>query len=397
MTTTSLPVASAIAARAVSLVLTPGEVARYSRHLLLPEVGIEGQKRLKAARVLVIGAGGLGSPISLYLAAAGVGVIGIVDHDRVDTSNLQRQILYAEADQGRLKAEAARDRLRASSAQTAIEIFTERLETDNAERILSSFDVIVDGTDNFSTRYLVNDACVLLGKPNVYGSIFRFDGQASVFYAPHGPCYRCLFPSPPPPGQVPSCAEGGVLGVLPAQIGSIQANEALKLILGIGTPLMGRFLTLDALSMRVDEFKIQRDPACPVCGKNPTITTLAASATAVSCELPVEKAMDGDLLAPETLNEWRQSGRAHVLVDVRSAAEHAICNIAGARLLPLPELEGNLASLDPEALIVLHCKAGGRSMTALNLLRAKGFKHLKSLDGGILRWIDVVDKTLTRY
>ncbi len=386
----NLPVTRAIAGRAAGLTLSAAETARYSRHLLLPEVGADGQKRLKAARMLVIGAGGLGSPVSLYLAAAGVGTLGIVDHDTVDASNLQRQILYTERDQGRSKAEAARERLTALSSHTQIEIFTERLDASNVERLLSPYDIIIDGTDNFSTRYLVNDACVFLGKPNVYGSIFRFDGQASVFYTPHGPCYRCLFPSPPPPGQVPSCAEGGVLGVLPAQIGSIQANEAIKLALGVGESLMGRLLTLDALAMRVDEFKFRRDPACPVCGTSPTITTLVDSD--VACALPA-----GDLIAPEALRDWRVTGKDHVLIDVRSPAERDICAIEGSVLIPLPELEGRLGSLDPARTTVLHCKSGARSMTALQLLRGKGFRDLRSLDGGILGWIGAVDKSLSKY
>lgn len=386
-----LPVTAAVSRRAEGETLTSAETTRYSRHLLLPEVGADGQKRLKASRILVIGAGGLGSPVSLYLTAAGVGTIGLVDHDTVDTSNLQRQILYKEADAGRSKAVAARERLQSLSSAVNVEVHEERLDATNAERLLSAYDVIVDGTDNFPTRYLVNDACVFLGKPNVYGSIFRFDGQASVFYPPHGPCYRCLFPSPPPAGQVPSCAEGGVLGVLPAQIGAIQATEALKLVLGIGEPLLGRLLTLDALSMKVDEFKVRRDDDCPVCGKAPTITSLVE--TPLVCEVPAI----GAELAVATLKSWRDTAKPHLLVDVRSAAERAICAIEGSTHMPVSDIAKRVAELPRDRPVVLHCKSGARSLQALQALEAQGLTNAMSLKGGILHWIDEIEPFLSKY
>ncbi len=393
-----LPVASTIAERAQGLTLEPAEAARYSRHLLLPEVGVEGQKRLKAARIVVIGAGGLGSPVSLYLAAAGVGTLGLVDFDVVDTSNLQRQVLYSDRDAGRPKLEAAKERLSALSPRTTFNLHAERLDATNVERILAPYDIVVDGTDNFATRFLVNDACVFLGKPNVYGSIFRFDGQASLFYAPHGPCYRCLFPAPPPPGQVPSCAEGGVLGVLPAQIGALQATEALKLALGIGTPLMGRLVTYDALDLGFQELRFGKDPDCPVCGAHPSITTVQESA--VSCALPQAAPAVPEILVADLARRLRQ-GEKLTLVDVRAAAEAAICRIPAASLLPLPELErgalGFLETLPRDTMIVLHCKSGARSARAQALLAQRGFTGAVSLAGGILAWIEAEAPHLTRY
>lgn len=370
-------------------------MTRYSRHLLLPEVGVEGQRRLKAARVLVIGTGGLGSPVSLYLAAAGVGTLGLVEFDTVDASNLQRQVLYTEADAGRSKLTAAVERLEALNSGIKIVAHAERLESENAKRLFEAYDIIVDGTDNFPTRYLASDACAMLGKPYVYGSIFRFDGQASVFYAPHGPCYRCLFPAPPPAGQVPSCAEGGVLGVLPAQVGSIQANETLKLILGIGTSLLGRLMTLDAMDMRVEEFRIRRDPDCAVCGERPTITTLAMSAAA--CVVPEARGAPSSEIDVGAYHELRSRGVAHVLVDVRSASEAEICRIDGAQLIPLNDLEKRLAELPRDRPIIVHCKSGARSARATALLHAQGYATARSLRGGILAWIDAYAPELPKY
>lgn len=390
-----LPVSQNIATRADSVSLTATETTRYSRHLLLPEVGISGQRRLKAARVLVIGAGGLGSPVSLYLAAAGVGTLGIVEFDTVDTSNLQRQVLYTEADAGKSKLDAATARLSALNAAIQIVRHPVRLDPDNAAEIFSDYDIIVDGTDNFPARYLASDSSVLLGKPYVYGSIFRFDGQASVFYAPHGPCYRCLFPSPPPAGQVPSCSEGGVLGVLPAQIGSIQANETIKLILGIGTSLLGRLMTLNALDMRVEEFRIRRDPDCPACGERPSITSLSMSAqfcTPVQEVLPAAEEID-----VAAYRRLRDSGAKHLLLDVRSANEAAICAIEGSRLIPVGDLEGRVDELPRDMPIVVHCKSGARSMRAAALLATKGFVDVRSLRGGILAWIAAYAPEMPKY
>lgn len=391
----TLPVSATLALRAKDLLLTPEETSRYSRHLLLPEVGLEGQKRLKAARVLVVGAGGLGSPVCLYLAAAGVGTLGIIEFDVVDTSNLQRQILYCEADAGQSKLNAAVKRLRQLNSHITIVPHAERLEPDNALRLFEPYDIIVDGTDNFPTRYLANDACVLLGKPYVYGSIFRFDGQASVFYAPHGPCYRCLFPSPPPQGQVPSCAEGGVLGVLPAQVGSIQANEALKLIIGKGTSLLGRLMTIDALDMRVAEFRIQRDSACPVCGEAPTIKALAMATEA--CNVPAAMAPVVKEVSVEVLRDFRLKGTPHVLVDVRSVGEADICRIDGSLLIPLPELASRLGEISKTVDVIIHCKSGVRSARAVSILNQHGFTRAASLSGGILAWIEAYAPDLPKY
>ena len=360
--------------------LSPEERARYSRHLLLPEVGVEGQQRLKAARVLLVGAGGLGSPAALYLAAAGVGTIGIVDFDAVDLSNLQRQIIHGTADVGRSKLDSARDRIAAINPEVDVETFEARFSADNARSLVEAFDVIVDGTDNFPARYLVNDACVLCGKPNAWGSIFRFEGQASVFAAPGGPCYRCLHPEPPPEGLVPSCAEAGVLGVLPGIIGTIQATEAIKLILGAGDPLIGRFLVYDALKMRFRELKLPKDPDCPVCGTRPTITGLH--------EYAGYCAPAGAEMTATELKARIDGGTAPTILDVREPSEHAEARIEGAILIPLGELPRRLDELDPAREIVVHCKSGARSARAVALLRQKGFDRAVNLTGGITSWLN---------
>jgi len=372
--------------------LTPRERQRYSRHLLLPEVGEEGQQRLKAARVLCVGAGGLGSPAALYLAAAGVGTLGLVDFDVVDASNLQRQIIHGTPDVGRSKLESARSRIEALNPEVRVETFEAHFSVTNAKALVEGFDVIVDGTDNFPARYLVNDACVMYGRPNAWGSIFRFEGQASVFAAPGGPCYRCLHPEPPPPGLVPSCAEAGVLGVLPGIIGTIQATEALKLILGIGEPLVGRFLVYDALKMRFRELRLPKDPDCPICGPRPSITTLRESAA--SCVVPAGGAHE---MSVGELKARIDSGQLPLILDVREPFEAAICALPGARLVPLGELPRRLHELDPSADIVVHCKSGGRSARAVAMLREKGFTRVSNLTGGIVKWLDEIDPSLSRY
>ena len=380
--------------------LTNEEVARYSRHLIMPEVGMDGQLKLKAASVLCIGAGGLGSPVAMYLAAAGVGRIGIVDFDVVDYSNLQRQIIHGTPDVGRPKLESARDSLAAINPEVRIETHNLALSSGNALDLFREYDIIVDGTDNFPTRYLVNDACVLLGKPNCYGSIFRFEGQASVFGAPDGPCYRCLYPEPPPPGLVPSCAEGGVLGILPGVVGTIQATEAVKLIMGAGEPLIGRFLIYDALRMHFRELKLRKDPDCPVCGEHRTVTELidydqfcgiapAASATA-------EPAPSDDATVEQLKARLDQRDEPFIL-DVREPQEYQICNIPGSKLIPLGELPSRLQELEGRGEMIVHCKSGARSAKAVKLLREAGFARARNLRGGILRWIDIVDPTLPKY
>jgi len=373
--------------------LTLRDRQRYSRHLLLPEVGEAGQRRLKTARVLCIGAGGLGSPAALYLAAAGIGTIGIVDFDVVDLSNLQRQIIHDAANVGRSKLDSARERLEAMNPDVQVETFDAAIKASNAAAILDGWDVVVDGTDNFGARYLVNDACVLLRKPNAWGSIFRFEGQASLFATADGPCYRCLHPEPPPPGLVPSCAEAGVLGVLPGIIGTIQATEAIKLILGAGDPLIGRLLIYDALKMRFREIRLPKDPDCPVCGTHPSIRELrdyddycVAGAPATTSEMTVKE-----------LKSRMDAGTAPVLIDVREPSEAAICTIPGGRLIPLGELPRRLGELDPSAEIVVHCKSGLRSARAVTLLREKGFARAVNLNGGILAWIKEIDHSLPRY
>ena len=384
--------------------LTNDEIKRYSRHLIMPEVGVEGQRKLKAAKVLCIGAGGLGSPVAMYLTAAGVGTLGLVDFDVVDFSNLQRQILHGTPDVGRTKLASARDRLQALNPEITIETYETALSSENALQLFQPYDVIVDGTDNFPTRYLVNDACVLLGKPNAYGSIFRFEGQASVFGAKNGPCYRCLYPEPPPPGLVPSCAEGGVLGVLPGIIGTIQAMETIKLILGIGEPLVGRFLIFDALRMKFRELKLQKDPDCPVCGTHPTVTTLidydqfcgVHPAAPEPLESTTVQASPLDISAVD-LKARLDRGDDLLVVDVREPQEYQINRIPGSVLIPLGDVPKRYHELDPNQEVVVQCKMGGRSAKAADFLRSVGFTRVLNLTGGILAWIDKVDPTQPKY
>lgn len=377
--------------------LSNEEIQRYSRHLILPEVGLEGQKRLKAASVLLIGAGGLGSPLALYLAAAGIGRIGIVDFDNVDHSNLQRQILHGTKDVGRPKLQSARERLADINPHVTVETYETALTSENALRLFADYDVIADGTDNFPTRYLVNDACVLTGKPNAYGSIFRFEGQASVFYAEEGPCYRCLYPEPPPPGLVPSCAEGGVLGILPGVIGVIQATETVKLILKQGEPLIGRLLLFDALRMKFREMRLRKDPNCPVCGPNATIKELIDYKQFCGIEPPrTEEKIVNDITVDE-LKRRLDSGDRPFILDVREPHEYQICRLEGSALIPLGQLQARLGELDPEQEIVVHCKLGGRSAKAAGLLRASGFRNVKNLTGGIDMWAQKIDTRMPRY
>lgn len=376
--------------------LSHAEVLRYSRHLLLPEVGIAGQRKLKAARVLTIGAGGLGSPLSLYLAAAGVGTIGIVDFDVVDLTNLQRQIVHGTSTLGRPKLESAAARLSDVNPSVRIEKHDTRLTAENALEILRDYDIVVDGSDNFPTRYLVNDACVLLGKPNVYGSIFRFEGQASLFYAAEGPCYRCIYSEPPPPGLVPSCAEGGVLGVLPGIIGSIQALETIKWIIGAGDSLLGRLLLFDALKLRFRELQLRKDPACPICGTNPSIRELIDYEA--FCGIGAEPAYEGpEISAEELRREMADKGSSLVLIDVREPHEWEIAHVEGARLIPLGQLPERLAELDGHSEIVTHCHHGVRSMKALAILKGAGFNRVRSLAGGIDAWADRIEVGMPRY
>jgi len=376
--------------------LSRDELLRYSRHLVLPDVGVDGQRRIKAARVLLVGAGGLGSPAALYLAAACVGTLGLVDFDVVDISNLQRQVLHGTSDVGRPKLESARARIHDLNPHVNVETHETRLTSDNALDILGAYDIVVDGTDNFATRYLTNDACVLLGKPNVFGSIFRFDGQASVFAMPDGPCYRCLFPTPPPPGQVPSCAEGGVLGVLPGLVGTIQATETLKLILGTGEPLVGRLLLIDALNMRFHTVSVQRDPACPACGTR-EITSLIDydeyCGTSTNTHSTTKDVVD---LTPIELAQRLTDKQDFALIDVREPYEWQIGRIPGAQLIPLGNLRAAMASLDNTREVVVYCRSGVRSADAARWLRAAGFRAL-NLSGGILRWSDDVDPSVPKY
>ncbi len=380
------------------------EVKRYSRHLIMPEVGMDGQRRLKAASVLCVGAGGLGSPAAIYLAAAGIGRIGIVDYDVVDYSNLQRQIIHATPDVGRSKLESAKDRIEALNPHVHVETYEMSLSSANALKLFDSYDVILDGTDNFPTRYLVNDACVLTGKPNAYGSIFRFEGQASVFATKKGPCYRCLYPEPPPPGLIPSCAEGGVLGVLPGVVGLIQATEAIKLILGIGEPLIGRFVIYDALKMRFRELKLKKDPECPVCGVHPTVTKLIDYEQFCGLRAEVTSTGGNGLMSSEALEimpvelqKQIDAGKAPIILDVREPQEYQINKIAGSTLIPLGELPQRYQELDPDKEIVTHCKMGQRSAKAADFLRTVGFTKVKNLRGGILAWIDQVDPSQPKY
>ena len=378
--------------------LSNEEIARYSRHLIMPEVALDGQKQLKAAKVLTVGTGGLGSPLALYLAAAGVGTIGIVDFDVVDESNLQRQIIHGTSDVGRPKVESAYDRLEDINPNVEVRVHEEALTSENALEIFEDYDVIVDGTDNFPTRYLVNDACVLLGKPNVYGSIFRFEGQASVFYAEEGPCYRCLYPEPPPPGLVPSCAEGGVLGILPGAIGTIQATETVKLILGIGEPLIGRLLLYDALGMSFREMKLRKDPNCPVCGESPTVTGLIDYQE--FCGIPQAQVAEERNGVPEiTVGELKSkldNGDDINVLDVREPHEYEFANI-GVRLIPLGELPQRLVELDRDENFAIHCKTGARSAKAVKLLQGAGFENVYNVKGGITAWSEEIDSSVPKY
>jgi molybdopterin/thiamine biosynthesis adenylyltransferase/rhodanese-related sulfurtransferase len=381
--------------------LSKEEILRYSRHLIMPEVGMDGQLKLKQAKVLLIGTGGLGAPLGLYLAAAGVGRIGLVDFDVVDFTNLQRQVIHGTKDVGRKKLDSAAETMLDINPFVQIDRHEVALTSENALEILKDYDVIADGTDNFPTRYLVNDACVLLGKPNVYGSIFRFEGQATVFAYPGGPCYRCLYPEPPPPGLVPSCAEGGVLGILPGLIGIVQATETVKLILGIGEPLVGRLMLYDALGMRFRELKLRRNPECPVCGDHPTVTTLIDYQE--FCGVPQGQLEDPTPLAtatdiePAEVKQKLDRGDRFVLLDVREPHEYQICRIPGATLIPLGDLPKRVNELDSADEFVVHCKSGVRSAKAVDFLRQAGYKKVRNMTGGITAWSDKVDPSVPKY
>ena len=378
--------------------LSKDEILRYSRHLIMPEVGMEGQQKLKAARVLCIGTGGLGSPLGLYLAAAGVGTLGLVDFDVVDFTNLQRQIIHFSSDVGRPKLESAKEKIAAINPYVNVKTFETKLTSENALKIFADFDIIVDGTDNFPTRFLVNDACVFTGKPNVYGSIFRFEGQASVFATKEGPCYRCLYPEPPPPGLVPSCAEGGVLGILPGLVGLIQATEAIKLILGKGDSLIGRLLLVDALGMRFRELKLRKNPDCVVCGKHPTVTKLIDYEE--FCGLRGQEQPVANTGVPEiSVEELKKKLDAKedvFILDVREPHEYQICNLNG-HLIPLNDLPKRVSELDPAKDMVVHCRSGGRSARAVEFLQKAGYTKAKNLAGGILAWADRVDPKVPKY
>jgi len=384
----------------VDMQLSNEQIRRFSRHLILPEVGLAGQKKICSTSVLCIGAGGLGSPIAMYLAAAGIGRLGILDFDTVDFSNLQRQILHTTPDVGRPKTESAKETINGINPDTEVVIHNTRISSENALEIIRRYDVVVDGTDNFPTRYLTNDACVLLKKPNVYGSIFRFEGQASVF-APHlgGPCYRCLYPEPPPPGMVPSCAEGGVLGVLPGIIGCIQATEILKLALGQGSSLVGRLLLFNALDMKFKELKLRRDPQCPICGDNPTIKELVDYE--MFCGIQPEEAAASENPDEVTVQEMKKAldnpSLGIRVIDVREPDEYEICHVRGVPQIPLSVLNQRFTELDPNQQLYIHCKSGVRSMKALNFLRERGFKYVKSVKGGISAWADEIDSTIAKY
>jgi sulfur-carrier protein adenylyltransferase/sulfurtransferase len=377
--------------------LSREELQRYSRHITLPEIGMDGQRRLKAAKVLCVGAGGLGSPLAMYLAAAGVGTLGLVDFDVVDATNLHRQIIHFTADVGKSKLDSAEQKLHGINPHTQIRKFETKLTSANAIEIFREFDIIVDGTDNFPTRYLVNDACVLTGKPNVYGSIFRFEGQASVFATREGPCYRCLYPEPPPPGMVPSCAEGGVLGVLPGIIGVIQATEAIKLITGIGEPLIGRLLLYDALGMRFREMRLRKDPACPMCGSHPRIKGLIDYEEFCGLRTAAESApMNLPEITVEELKQRLDAKEDIFVLDVREPNEYSLCNIGG-HLIPLGQLPARVNELDPDQHIVVHCRSGKRSADATHFLRQQGFEKVQNLAGGILAWADRIDPKMPKY
>ncbi len=378
--------------------LSKEEILRYSRHLIMPEVGMDGQQKLKRAKVLTIGAGGLGSPLALYLAAAGVGRLGMVDFDVVDFTNLQRQIIHGTDDVGRLKLDSAKDTIRDINPNVEVVGYGERLTSANALEIFKDYDVIADGTDNFPTRYLVNDACVLLGKPNAYGSIFRFEGQVSVFDAAKGPCYRCLYPEPPPPGLVPSCAEGGVLGVLPGIVGCLQALETIKLILGNGSPLIGRLLLFDALQMKFRELKLRKNPECPICGTNPTIKELIdyEEFCGIRGEETVSQALVPELTATE-VKKMMDEKKPFVLIDVREPHEYQICKIPGSKLIPLGEVAQRMHELNSADEIVVHCRSGQRSAQAVEFLMKAGFGKIHNLKGGVLAWSDEVDPSMPKY
>ncbi len=381
--------------------LSTDEVRRYSRHLIMPEVGVEGQKKLKAAKVLLIGTGGLGAPLGLYLSAAGIGKLGLVDFDIVDFSNLQRQVIHSTRDVGRPKLDSAREKILDINPNVQVETYDAMLKADNALDIIRDYDVVIDGTDNFPTRYLVNDSCVLLDKPNVYGSIFRFEGQASVFDAKHGPCYRCLYPEPPPPGLVPSCAEGGVLGILPGIIGLVQATEAVKLILGKGRSLVGRLILYDALEMKFRELKLRKNPKCPLCGDHPTIKALidydqfcgVAPQPAAAVTAPKES----DEMTPKELKTLLDSGEKPTILDVREPHEYEICRLSGSILIPLGQIAVRMDELNRDDDIVVHCKMGGRSAKAVEQMQKAGFTNVKNLTGGIDRWSQEVDPSVPRY
>jgi len=387
--------------------LTNEQVKRYSRHLIMPEVGVAGQEKLVNSSVLCIGAGGLGSPLALYLAAAGVGHLGILDFDVVDFSNLQRQIIHSEKTIGKLKVESAKKRVLELNSDIKVTTYNEMLTSENAMEIIKDYDIIVDGTDNFATRYLVNDSCVLLGKPNVYGSIFRFEGQVSVFDAKKGPCYRCLYPEPPPPGLVPSCAEGGVLGILPGVIGTLQAAETVKLIIEQGNPLIGRLLFLDVLEMRPREMKLRKDPDCPICGENASIKVLidyeefcGIERGELGLEETTQRKEPEEDVIEITIDEFkeiRENGNDVVLLDVREYHEYDICNIEDSVLIPLGELADRLDELNETDEIIIHCHHGGRSMRAAQFLKDKGFKNVRNLAGGIDAWAEKFDPDMPRY
>jgi adenylyltransferase/sulfurtransferase len=377
--------------------LSQAEFARYSRHIIMPEVGLDGQKKLKAAKVLIIGTGGLGSPLALYLGAAGVGTLGLVDFDTVDASNLQRQIIHGTKDVGRSKCQSAAEKLRDINPEVNVILHEDRFTSKNAVQIVEPYDIVIDGTDNFPTRYLTNDVCVLLNKPNVYGSIFRFDGQATVFHPEKGPCYRCLYPEPPPPGEVPSCAEGGVLGILPGVIGCIQATETIKLILGIGEPLIGRLLHYDALNMTFKTFKIRRDPKWAVGAPHPTIKGLIDYEQFCGIRGGTAPAPLGNEITAEQLKKRIDAGENVFVLDVRNPNEFQICRIPGTVLLPLPELPNRFAEVPKDREVVVHCKSGMRSAKAIEFLKSQGYSKLSNLSGGILAWAEKVDPGMPRY
>ena len=384
------------------MALTQDQINRYSRHLLLPEVGVEGQEKICDSKVLLIGTGGLGSPLALYLAAAGVGNLGLIDFDVVDLSNLQRQVAHGESTVGKLKVDSAKARIADLNSSINVTTYNTRLSSENVMEIFADYDIIVDGTDNFPTRYLASDACVLLKKPYIYGCILRFEGQASVFDSRVGPCYRCLYPEPPPPGLVPSCAEGGVIGILPGIVGLIQANEVVKLILGKGESLVGRLLLFDALAMKFREMKLRKDKACPICGDNPTITELIDYEEFCGIRPVEESASDAEMeIAVEQVKQMLDSGHGFKLIDVREPSEYEICKIAQATLIPLGDIEAKdpekLNGLSPDEEIVLHCKAGVRSMKALKVLEEMGFSNLKSMRGGINEWSEKIDSSVPLY